>query len=204
MTNPIKIYGLPISQNVRKPLAVAAHLGIDVESVPVMPGDPAVVALNPSGRIPVMDDDGFALAESNAIMAHLAGKKPGAIYPEAGPARDQVNSWLFWDMAHWTPAYQPIQYERLIKPMLNRGEADEAVVDKATEAFHREATLLDAALDGREWLVGESPTIADFAVGAGLTYAEGARIPIEPYPNIRAWNERLCGLDCWKKTAPQM
>jgi glutathione S-transferase len=204
MSKPIKIFGSPISQNVRKPLAVAAHLGIAIESIPVGPHDPAVKAVNPCGRIPAMDDDGFTLGESNAIMVYLTSKKPSDIYPEDAVARAEVNSWLSWDVAHWTPAYQPIQFERLIKPMLGRGETDEAVVETATQAFHREAAHLDAALDGKTWLVGDSPTLADLAVGAGLTHADAAQFPWGDYANIRAWYERLGALDCWKKTTPQL
>ncbi len=204
MSEPIKIYGVPVSQNVRKPLAVAAHLGISVESIPCRPHDPAVTAVNPCGRIPAMDDDGFKLGESNAIMVHLASKKPSDIYPENAAARAEINSWLFWDNAHWTPAYQPIQYERFIKPMLNRGETDEAIVEIALKAFEREAAHLDAAFAGKLWLVGDGPTIADMAVGAGLTHAAAAKFPLDDYANIRAWYERLGALDCWKQTAPQM
>lgn len=203
MSDPIKIYGIALSQNVRKPLAVAKHLGIPVENVAVMPHDPAVTAINPAGRIPVMDDNGFQISESNAIMMHLAEKQPGDLYPQDAAARDQVNAWLFWDTAHWTPAYQPIQFERFVKQMLNRGDADEAVVERTTEAFHREAAVLDAALEGREWLVGNAPTLADLAVGAGLTHAKAAQFPIETYQNVCAWNERLGALDCWRETAPQ-
>lgn len=201
---PIKIIGIPMSQNVRKPLALAYELGLEVESVPKMPGDDSVKALNPSGRIPVMDDNGCIISESDAIMIHLANKKPSGFYPEEPAARAKVHQWLCWDLAHWTPAYQPIQFQRLVKQILGMGESDEAVVEKTLELFYREATILDDALAGREWLVGEGPTLADFAVGAGLTYAEPIRLPLEDYANIRAWNERLNELEGWKKTKPQL
>jgi glutathione S-transferase len=202
MANPIKIYGLPGSQNVRKPLAVARHLGLDVESVPCMPNDDTIKAANPSGRIPAMDDNGLALSESNAIMIHLAGKKPNSLYPDDAAARAKVNQWLMWDMAHWTPAYQPVQFQRLVKQMLNLGPSDEAVVEEALGRFAREAGLLDAALAGRDWIVGDAPTLADFAVGAGLTYAAPIRLPLEGYKNINAWNARVMELDGFKQTAP--
>ncbi len=202
MANPIKIIGAPLSQNVRKPLAVAHHLGLEFESVMAAPGDDTIKAANASGRIPAMDDNGFRLCESNAIMIYLAGKAGNALYPDEPQARALVNQWLFWDVAHWTPAYQPIQFERAIKPMLNMGEPDEAAVEAAMIRFQREAGLLNAALDGKVWLVGDGPTLADFAVGAGLTYAAGMGIRLGDYPNINAWNERVMALDGFKKTAP--
>lgn len=202
MANPIKIIGAPLSQNVRKPLAVAHHLGLDVESVMAAPGDDTIKAANPSGRIPAMDDNGFHLSESIAIMIYLAGKAGNKLYPEDTQARALVNQWLFWDVAHWTPAYQPIQFERAIKPMLDMGDPDEAAVEAALAKFAREATLLNAALDGQDWLVGGEPTLADFAAGAGLTYAAPMGLPLDDYPNIKAWNGRVMGLEGFKKTAP--
>lgn len=203
MTSPIKIIGAPLSQNVRKPIAVAYHLGIPVELVPCSPHDAAVTAANPSGRIPAMDDNGFVLGESNAIMTYLAGMQPSSLYPEDAAVRAKIHQWMFWDSAHWTPAYQPIQFERLVKQFLNMGAADEAVVQRALVAFQREASLLEAALAGRDWLVGDEATLADFSVGAGLTYAEPIGLPLEELPNVSAWNRRLAELEGWRRTMPQ-
>ncbi|MEZ5894352.1 MAG: glutathione S-transferase family protein [Parvularculaceae bacterium] len=204
MTTPIKIIGLPLSQNVRKPLAVAHHLGLAVESVDARPGDDTIKAANPSGRIPAMDDNGFVLSESDAIMIYLASKKPNTLYPDDQKARAKVNQWLMWDMAHWTPAYQPIQFERMIKPMFGMGETDEKVVEAALTRFRREAGILNEALQGKDWIVGSGPTLADFAAGAGLTYAKQADMPVAEFPNVVAWNARVMGLEGFKKTAPQM
>ncbi len=203
MADPVRIFGAPLSQNVRKPLAVAFHLGIPVEVVPLRPHDADVTAANPSGRIPAMDDNGVKLGESNAIMIYLAGKKPSSLYPDEAATRAKVHQWMFWDSAHWTPAYQPIQFERLVKQILNLGPADEAVVEKALVAFRREAALLEAVLAENAWLAGNEPTLADFSVGAGLTYAEPARLPLEEFPNVSAWNARLAELDGWRETMPK-
>lgn len=203
MTKPIKIIGAPMSQNVRKPIAVAYHLEIPIEVVPAPPHDAAVTACNPSGRIPAMDDNGFVLGESNAIMIYLASKKPSSLYPEDPGGRARVHQWLSWDSAHWTPAYQPIQFERVVKQALDLGPTDEAVVEKALVAFLREAALLERALGENEWLAGGEPTLADFSVGAGLTYAEPARLPLDEFPNVRAWNARLGELEGWRKSVPQ-
>jgi glutathione S-transferase len=203
MASPLKIIGAPLSQNVRKPIAVACHLGIPIEVVPLPPHDAAVTAANPSGRIPVMDDNGFVLGESNAIMMYLAGKKPSSLYPEDAATRAKVHQWMFWESAHWTPAYQPIQFQRLVKQMLDMGPADEDVVEKALVAFRREASLLEGSLAEREWLVGDQPTLADFCIGAGLTYAEPIQLPLEEFSNLRAWNDRLADLEGWRKTMPQ-
>jgi glutathione S-transferase len=197
----IKIYGMPKSQNVRKPLAVAHQLGIPVESVPLMPMDPKVRELNPAGRIPILEDGDFRLAESNAILLYLASKSRNELYPDDASQRAQIHQWLFWDSAHWTGAYQPIQFERLVKRLIGLGEPDEAIVSAHLEKFAREAAYLDASLVGRAFLLGAKPTLADFAIGCGLTHAEAIDLPYKNYANIRAWNGRLKELDGFKKTA---
>lgn len=197
----IKIYGIPLSQNVRKPLAVAAHLGLAVENVGCRPGDDVVKEKYPAARVPFMEDGGVILGESNAIMIHLASKTKNDLYPEDRARRDAVNQWLFWDVAHWTPAYQPIQFERLVKGLIGMGPADEKAVEAALVKFAREASYLNAALKGRDFLVGNAPTLADFAVGAGLTHAKAIDLPLAEYPNIIAWNTRVMDLEGFRKTA---
>ncbi|MAW80053.1 MAG: glutathione S-transferase [Parvularcula sp.] len=204
MANPIKIIGVPFSQNVRKPLAVAHHLGLEVENPPLAPNDPSFKELHAAGRIPVLDDDGYRICESNAIMIYLCSKTKNDLYPEEAKARGLVNQFLFWDVAHWTPAYQPIQFERLVKGMLGLGETDEAVVEAALQRFAREAAYLEGALAGKSWLVGDGATLADFAAGAGLTHAAAMGLPLEDFPNIRAWNDRVQGLEGFKKTEVKM
>lgn len=204
MTSPIKIFGVPVSQNVRKVLAVARHLDMPVEIAPLPPRDAALLSVSPSGRIPAMEDNGFTLCESNAILIYLASKKPTALYPEDPQRRARIHQWMFWDSAHWTPAYQPIQFERLVKPKFYGGAPDEGVIEKALAAYNREAALLNAALDGNDWLTGDGPSLADFSVGAGFTYAALIDLPLLDYPNIRAWYERLSALEAWKASTPPM
>lgn len=197
----ITIYGIPYSQNVRKPLAVAAHLGIAVENAPLTPLDALAREKYPAARIPFMEENGRILGESNAIMIHLCSRKPNSLYPDNQSVRDEINQWLFFDAAQWTPAYQPIQFERLVKKRFKLGATDEAVVEASLVKFRREAAYLDAHLEGREWLVGETATLADFAVGAGLTHAKAMDLPIGDYPNLIAWNARVMALEGFRKTA---
>ena len=88
--------------------------------------------------------------------------------------------------------------------MLGLGETDEAVVEAALQRFAREAAYLEGALAGKSWLVGDGATLADFAAGAGLTHAAAMGLPLEDFPNIRAWNDRVQGLEGFKKTEVKM
>jgi glutathione S-transferase len=94
-------------------------------------------------------------------------------------------------------------FQRLVKGLLNLGAPDEAIVARATDAFHREARMLDAHLSNRSHLVGNGPTLADFAVAAPLFYADKGGLPVESYGHVRDWFARVSALPTWRETAPQ-
>jgi glutathione S-transferase len=205
----MKLYGFAPSPNTWQVRALASHLGLPLEFVPLdfVKGDtktPAFLAINPTGRTPALVDGDFKLWETMAIMQYVAGKKANPLWPDDARARADIVRWLSWNLAHWNrDAWAPVLSERLVKKMLNLGPADEAVIAKATEAFTKEATMLDAHLAKQKCLVGGALTIADFAVAAPLFYAKEAELPLTPYPALRGWSERVMALPCWPATAPQ-
>ncbi len=93
-------------------------------------------------------------------------------------------------------------FERVVKAFFNLGPCDAAVVAKATEAFHREARVLEAHLAEHPYLAGTGVTLADFSVAAPLFYGEKAELPLTPYPHIRDWFARVSSLPAWRDTAP--
>jgi glutathione S-transferase len=205
----MKIYGVLGSNNVRRCYAVALHLGLPVELIDVVPRTPEANTpefrrMSPAGRIPALSDGDFETDESHAIMLYLAEAKPNTLWPAGRRERAQVMRWLSWSLAHWSKGWQALQFERVIKPMFLKQEPDPAAIEQAIPVFHQEAKLLDAQLAGRQWLVGSGVTLADFSVGSGLMYAVPAKLPLEPYANIRAWYARVEALPAWQKSAPQM
>jgi glutathione S-transferase len=205
----MKLYGFAPSPNTWQVRALATYIGVPLEFVPLdfVKGDtktPAFLAINPTGRTPALIDGDFKLWETMAIMQYVAGKKVNPLWPDDARARADIVRWLSWNLAHWNrDAWAPVLSERLVKKMLNLGPSDEAVIAKATEAFAKEATMLDAHLDKQKYLVGGALTIADFAVAAPLFYAKEAELPLAPYPALRGWSERIMALPCWTATAPQ-
>ncbi len=206
----MKLYGFPASPNTWKVRALAAYLKVplDFEFVDLLQGaqqTPAFLALNPTGRTPVLLDGDFKLWESNAILQYVAGKNATALYPNDAKSRADIARWQFWDLAHWgAQACQPLIFENLVKKFVNMGPADPAAVAKATECFNKEAKMLDAHLGQHKYLVNETLTVADFSVAAPLFHAQGAGLPVGPYANIGAWFGRVSALPCWSETAPQM
>jgi glutathione S-transferase len=204
----MKLYGFPPSPNTWKVRAVAAHLGLrpEFEFVDLTRGQSRTaefLALNPTGRTPVLVDGDFTLWESNAIMQYLAGRAPNALWPNEARIRADIMRWQSWQLAHWSKdGCEPLLFERLVKKIMNLGAPDPAVVAKGTENFNREARVLDAHLGKQSYLVGKEPTLADFSVAAPLFHAQAAEMPLAPYPHIRDWFERVSALPAWRETAP--
>jgi len=200
------LHVFPPSPRALKVLSLARHLNLAVEIriVDLFKGDqqkPDYGALNPNRRMPVLEDDGFVLWESNAILFYLAAKSGDrTIWPADLKGQADVLRWMTWEAAHWTPACIPLAFERVVKGMAGRGAPDETVVEKALPEFHRCAEILDRHLQGRAWLTGANLTIADFAVGSAMALAAPARYPVEAYSQLNRWYAALAELPAWKSS----
>jgi glutathione S-transferase len=204
----MKLYGFAGSPRTWKVRALAAHLGIplEYENLDAAKGDnrtPKYLALNPTGRTPTLVDGDFVLWESDAIMQYLASKKPNTLWPNDARTRADIMRWQNWQSAHWgSDACVPLTFQNFVKAILGMGPPDAGAVAKAAEAFKKEAGVLDQHLAKSDWLVGSSPTLADFTVGSYLFYTNEAKLPVAGYKNISRWFERLSALPGWAETAP--
>jgi glutathione S-transferase len=155
--------------------------------------------------MPTFKDDDYVLWESNAIMQCLALKKPqSGLLPADEKARLDVTRWQFWDLAHWDPACVVFVFEYIVKPrLLGMQEPDMAALAKGTEAFHRSAKVLDGHLKGRRFVTGDTLTLADFSLAAGMIYADAAHMPVAPYAEIKRWYGAVSALPSWQKTLAQ-
>ncbi len=194
--------------NPRKACAAARYMNAPVEFVLVDVGRgehkrPDFLALNPNGRVPVLQHNGGTLWESNAIMCHLSDVTGAGLWPH--DARQvEVLRWLSWDAAHFTRHGGTLYFEHLIKRALGMGAPDADVVKSATAFFEASAQVLEAHLRDRRFLVGETLSVADFATAVALPYAKEARIPLEGFPAIRRWHERLNDLAAWREPFPAL
>lgn len=205
----MKLIGFPPSPNTWKVRAVAAHLDIPLmfEVVDLTKGQshtPDYLALNPTGRAPVLVDGDSKLWESSAIMQYLASRRPNTLWPDDARIRADIMRWQSWQLAHWSKdGCEPLLFERLVKQILKLGPPNEAVVAKGLECFNRETAVLDAHLAKQPYLVGSDLTLADFSVAAPLFHAERAALPMVPYTHVKEWFTRVSALPCWSATAPQ-
>lgn len=202
----LNLYVFPPSPRAFKVIALATHLGIEHTKriVDLTKGEqkrPEFTALNPNQKMPVLEEDGFVLWESNAILQYLADKKPGSGLLPADPGtRADVTRWQCWDLTTWDPACATMIFERLVKKLLNIGEPDPAELAKGEERFHRAAAVLDAHLKGRKYIAGDELTVADFSLGAPLNLAAPAQLPVSRYAEIRRWHQGLFELPAWRQS----
>ena len=200
----MKLHVAPPSPRAFKVLAVARHLQLDFEMCPVdlLNGDqmkPEFTRLNPNQKMPVLEEDGFALWESNAIIQYLAAKSPKAgLVPSEPRGQVDVLRWQFWDSAHWDPACATLVFERLVKKLLGQGGPTPSEVEKGEAGVRRFGAVLNTSLEGRRFLCGDRLTLADFAVGAWLNYAEPAGYPIGDFREINRWYAALLELPAWR------
>jgi len=191
----MKLYYDPVSPNAHKAMALIAELGLDVELVHVQlfkgeQRSPEFLRVNPNGAVPALEDDGYLLWESNAILCYLAAKKPDAgLLPSDPQARGQVDQWMYWQTNVFARAIGKIIFERLIKKF--RGlEPDEAKVAEGTAEVAKATAILEANLATREHLAGPL-SVADFALAPWLAMGKQAGADFSAFPHVQAWLDRL-------------
>jgi glutathione S-transferase len=163
---------------------------------------PEYIAMNPNKKMPVLEDDGYALWQSNAILFLLASKKPArGLWPSDVKDQADVLRWLAWESAHWdAESCGMVGYEKVSKAVLGLGPAEPALIARGEENFARFAAVLNESLKSRRWLTGDSVTIADFSIGAWIPAAERLALPVAKYPEIGRWYEGLASLPAWRSS----
>ncbi len=191
----------------RKVCAVARYLGSPVEYVRVDLGkgeqrSPEYAALNPNLKVPVLVHDGGTLWESNAIMCFLSRAAGADLWPCDADRQIEAMRWLCWDLQHFTRYTGTLYFEHVIKAEFGIGEPDPAAVEEALGYVRKYAGILNDHLKGRDCLVGDGLTVADFAVAVALPYARRARIPVSEFPEVARWYARMEALPGWLDPFP--
>jgi glutathione S-transferase len=191
----ITIYGDPISGNCLKVKWTAERLAIpftwiDVNVVNRETRTERFLAMNPAGQVPtIVLEDGRSLAQSNAIILHLA--EGSALIPADAFDRAKMLEWLFWEQYSHEPTIAVVRFQMkyLGKP---RGEVEPALVAKAEAALAlMDRALSAAAAAGRDFLVGAQLTLADVALVAYTRFAADGGFDLADYPAVDAWVARV-------------
>lgn len=143
------------------------------------------LALNRFGQVPVLEDGDTILSDSNAILVYLAHKYDPTHSWLPGDAVDAANVQRFLSVAAGPVANGPAA-ARLVTVF---GAALDH--ERAIATAHGVLGVLEAHLEGRSWLVGNRPTIADLANYAYVAHAPEGAVSLESYPGVRAWLARI-------------
>lgn len=204
----MRLYYHPLSSNSRRVTMTAVLLGANLELVVVdlskgQHRTSEYLQLNPNGKVPLLDDHGFRLWESHAIMQYLSDQTPGQVlYPTAIRPRADVNRWLFWSAYHFTPAVGIISRERVSKRLVGGlGAEDPAEVARGEAQLRSAASVLDAHLADKQWIAQDALTLADLAIAAPLMHLATARLPLNDFTHLQAWFDRVRALDAWQQTS---
>lgn len=203
----MKLYYNAVSVTSRPVWLFVEEEKIPVEMVSVDLGTgehykPPFTALNPNRLVPVLDDEGFVLTESSAILKYLADKTGSAAYPKDLKARARVNERMDWFN---TQFYRELGYH-LVYPQVfpHHKRADDAVqratLDWGREKLSTALQVLDQnVLANSKFVAGDQKTIADYLGACFLSAGDWIGCRWEQYPNVRRWRDAMRALPNWKK-----
>ncbi len=191
----LRIYGSAKSRTLRV-LWMAGELGLNYDHKDWLPRSPETrtpefLALNPNGRVPVIDDDGFILCESMAINFYLAKKHKSPLFPLDPKSEALVLQWSLWETDRLDR--QIVNYVRHTKD-LPAAERKPEIADAAWKEVAPALDVLEAALAKSAWLAGPAFSVADVNVAAALYRA--LAIDLGKWPHVQVWLHR-----CWERPA---
>lgn len=185
----MKLYYHPISGHAHRARLFLSLIGAEVEIVDVdlAKGEhktPGYLAKNRFGQVPLLEDDGHFIADSNAILVYAAKRFGKAEWlPEDPLGAARVQRWL--SVAAGQIAFGPAA-ARLVT-IFNADFRPEEVIARA----HAILTLIEAELEGHQWIAADRPTIADVALYSYIARAPEGNVDLAAYANVRAWLTRF-------------
>lgn len=182
----LQIFGFTRSRTMRT-LWLADELGLDYVHRQKDDEGLDYLAINPSGKVPAIDDDGLVLTESMAINMYLAKKHGGDLAPRDLVEEAKILQWTFWAMTEVEATALTILFCRVLRP---EEERDLAAADKGEAELQKPLAILNDALAGRDYLVGDRFTVADLNVAAVLSWVKIGRVDLSAFPNLTAWMGR--------------
>jgi len=191
----LTIYGSDLSGPAIKVRLTASLLGLNYkwQIVNLREGEQRqdwFLKINPAGKIPAIDDDGFQLFESNAICRYLCDKQGSALYPKDVRRRATIDQWIDFSSFQIGANFMPIVYNRLFAPLRGIPVNEKAIVD-GLEALNRYLPSIEKQLTAHQYIVSGEISLADIVLMALLEPAELAKFDLGVYPKLNAWRSEL-------------
>jgi len=202
------LYDNPTSSNALKVRFLLAELGLEHERriVPYdQPRPDWYLAINPMGGIPTLDDDGFAVAESNAILRYLAAREGrDDFYPAVPKDRARVEMML----DRWSLTFRPAFFRHEAAALgfvpgkgMGAGEPDLETAARIADEIAPTLRTLDEIIDASGYALGTF-TIADVAAGPVLFRTTKSGLALTPYPNVLRWRETVIARPAFTAAEP--
>jgi glutathione S-transferase len=186
----MRLYNVAYSGNSYKVRLLLAQLGIPCEliEVDILKGQsrtPEFLRINPNGRTPVLDDDGFVLPESNAILAYLA--RGTRFLPEDRKSWARVFQWMFFEQYSHEPLIATSRFWLQHKP---DSPERSALLASKRDGGWAALTIMEEHLSKSDFFVGDY-SIADISLFAYTHVSQEGGFPLDGFPKIREWIERV-------------
>jgi len=191
----LRLYDYVLSDRCYRVRLMLGLLGLEYErrAVDFFPGkehrSAGFLALNPAGDLPVLDDDGLILRDAQAILCHLVNRF------------DRCGAWLPRDPARFGPVMMWLAFAggdleavcsaRLVAMLGAAGNLDVLQTNGRAALRALEDHMTDRSLAGGEWVVGETPTVADIALFPAVALSHDSGIGLEDYPALNLWQRRV-------------
>jgi glutathione S-transferase len=194
----LTLHEYPASGNCYKVRLTAAHLGLPLErrSYDILKGEtrtPEFLAeVNSNGRVPVLQDGGRFLAESNAACFYVADESE--LVPQDRFDRADMLHWMFWEQHNHEPNVATLRFWLRFVGADALTEAQRSQIRPKHEAGHAALDLMDRHLDARDWLAADRFTIADICLFAYTHVADEADFDMAEFPGIVRWMERIASM----------
>ena len=199
----IKVWGRRNSHNVQKVLWFCHEVGLQIEREDAgleygRTRDSDMIARNPNGVIPTMEDDGFVVWESNVILRHLARKYYAVeFYPVEVEQRTEVERWMDWQQTTLLAPMTTIFWGRARAPeKFTKSEVD-AAIEKANQMWN----ILSQRLRGREWILGDTFSLSEICIGAlafrWFSLVSESERKVDK--DLESWFSKLCSRPAYKE-----
>jgi glutathione S-transferase len=191
----IKIYGDPGSGSLRRVTTAAKIMGVDIERVNIdlFKGEshtPEFLRLNPHGLSPVLQDGDTVIWEASAINLYLAEKVNSGLLGRTKAERLEVLQWMFWSGEQWR-VFSVFLFDEWVGATFAGKPRTDAIVDLAMTKIRNAAAVLDSHLEKRNFIVGDTLTLADIDIAAPFSQYKRTGAPFNEFPHLMAWHERL-------------
>ncbi|CAK9300701.1 unnamed protein product [Gordionus sp. m RMFG-2023] len=199
MSHPIKLYVMKESGPCRAIWMTANALNIPIEiiGIDLFKGEnktPEFLKMNPFHTVPTIDDNGFIIWESRAIMKYFANKYGGEtpLYPKDAKKRALVDSRLDFDIGKFYPALKEYAYPQVFQNKPSNPEREKDMQDALDN--------LEYLLNHSKYIAGDQMTLADISMFCTVSFLWMLKYDFVEYPKIHAWMEEMKKLPYYKET----